>query len=164
MASMAEANFLGFEERYDDALNTLDRINLDQLDAKLKPYLLNNRAWYMAQRGQADEAVEVAKAAVELAESSKSRIAPSCSGTLGTALYVANRPAEALPLLLKAFEGHSGQPRLRATNAYYLGLTYVAMNQLSTARSWYERAVSEAPKSRYGVLAAAALRNLGAEN
>ena len=114
---MAEATFLSFQGRYSEALNLLEGIDSEKMDRALQPYILNNRAWYQAQLGRGAEAVALANTALELAESLKSSIVPSCRGTLGTALFVANRPAEALPFLLKAFEGHSGQPKLRATNA-----------------------------------------------
>jgi tetratricopeptide (TPR) repeat protein len=160
VASIAEAGFLGVEERYDDALAILEGIDAEGMDDTLKSYILNGQAWYKAQLGRSDEAVALARRALELAELSKSRIVASCRGTLGTALFAADRPNEALPLLLKAFEGHSGDPRLRAANAYYLGAVYTAINQIPQARSWYERATHEAPKTRYGAMAIAALRDL----
>jgi tetratricopeptide (TPR) repeat protein len=160
LASITEASFLSFEERYDDALVVLGRIDDGQLDIRLKSYVVNNRAWCEAQLGRTDKAIELARSALEVAESSKSRIVASCRGTLGTALFLADRSDEALPLLLEAFEGHSRAPRLLATNAYYLGAAYKAMNQLPQARSWYECAAREAPKTRFGALAVAALRDL----
>lgn len=95
-----------------------------------------------------------------LAESLKSPVASYCRGSLGAALFLANRPSDALPFLLKAFEEHS-RPRPLAINAYYLGTAYREMNQLEKARSWYERAVQVAPKSRFGARALASLRDLG---
>ena len=158
LAIIAEADFLGFEERFDDALAELDRIDSEQIDPRLKPYILNSQAWYQAQLGKVDEAIKLAKAALDLVESSGSRILPSCRGTLGTALFLAHQPNEALPLLLEAFEGHSGHPRLRAINAYYLGAAYSATNRLPQARSWFECAAREAPNSRFAAMAVAALR------
>jgi tetratricopeptide (TPR) repeat protein len=163
-ASLTEASFLGLEERYDDALAILDGIDTEGMDDTLKSYILNGQAWYKALLGRSDDAIALARRALELAEWSKSRIVASCRGTLGTALFVADRPNEALPLLLEAFEGHSADPRLRATNAYYLGAVYTAMNQIPQARTWYERAVREAPKTRFGALALAALREPGVDD
>jgi len=163
MTSMAEASVLALQQRYGDALIILEGIDGEKVDRAFRPHLLNNRAWYEAQLGRAAEAIKHATNALELAESLKVPFVASCRGTLGTALFVANRSSEALPLLLKAFEGHSGQPRLRATNAYYLGVVYKDMNQIAQARSWLECAVREAPKTRFGARASAALRDFPIE-
>lgn len=160
MARMAQADALLFRESYGDALAILEGVDAEKLPRALRPLSLNNWAWCEAQLGQRGKSIEHAREALAQAESLKSPVASHCRGTLGAALLLANRPSEALPCLLKAFEEHS-RPRPSAINAYYLGTAYREMNQLEKARSWYERAVQIAPKSRFGARALASLRDLG---
>ncbi len=160
LADLSEAGYLAEQERYREAANIMARLDASALSENSKTIFLNNLAWCKAHLGHPEEAIENAREAVSRAEAARSPILGSCRGTLGTALLLAGRESESLPLLIQAAEAHSAQPDSLVCNAYYLGEAYRRLNRLAESRFWLERAIRAAPNTRFGKRALAALAGL----
>jgi serine/threonine protein kinase/WD40 repeat protein len=80
------------------------------------------------------EALTLARKAVELAPES-----PPCLNTLGLALYRADRPAEAVPLLEKSLA--AGEGRHEAYDLFFLAMCHARLGDAARARDCFDRAV-----------------------
>jgi tetratricopeptide (TPR) repeat protein len=151
---MAEASAFVAEEKYAEARAVLESIDQSILGEAALPTIQNNIAFCMAQLGEAEAAVEMARAAVGRAEDQSAATVANLLGTLGICYVQARRHAEALPVLQKALgRGEKAQPVQRhaqAIRAYYLGEALLALGRAAEARQAFERAAKEAPNTRYG--------------
>jgi tetratricopeptide (TPR) repeat protein len=150
---MAEASALVAEEKYAEARAVLESIDQAILGEEALPTIQNNLAFCMAQLGEVDAAIEMSRAAVGRAEGQSAGTVANLLGTLGMCYVQAGRAGEAVPLLQKALgRGAQAQPVQRygqAIRAYYLGEALLAEGRKSEANEAFDRAVKEAPGTRY---------------
>ena len=150
---MAEASALVAEEKYPEARAVLESIDQAILGEEALPTIQNNLAFCMAQLGETDAAIEMSRAAVGRAEGQSAATVANLLGTLGMCYVQAKRADEAVPILQKALgRGAQAQPVQRyaqAIRAYYLGEALLAQGRKSEANESFDRAVKEAPGTRY---------------
>ena len=116
----------------------------------------NNLAWILAHDGAATEAVAQAERALARVARHPLQVRPELvaymHGTLGTALLLDGRPADAVPWLRRAIAA-GGSDLARATRHYYLGTALAALAQLDDARQAWTKACTLAPTTRWAQLA-----------
>ena len=151
---MAEASAYVAEEKFPEARAILESIDQSILGEESLPTIQNNLAYCMAHLGEAERAIELARAAVGRAEGQSPAMVANLLGTLGVCQLLAGHADEAVPILQKALgRGAQGQPVQRhaqAIRAYYLGEALAKVGRAQEANDAWERAVKEAPQTRYG--------------
>jgi hypothetical protein len=133
MVRVQEAGILTGEGRYGEAVTLLESVDVKQMAAPHRPWLLNTLAWALAQAGQGERAVAVARESMDASGQAGDRLVltydlrASQLGTLGAALVVAGYAEEAAPLLEQALArgGTGGQ---QAARALFLGDALQAMD------------------------------------
>jgi tetratricopeptide (TPR) repeat protein len=143
-----EANLLVLEERYPEARALLESIDQSVIGEERLPMLQSQLAWCMAHVGDAEPAVELARAALGRAQSQPVDVQAYCQGALGVAYVLAGKPAQALPLL--SANAEVGGARNQSARAFYLGEALRAEGRMSEARAAYDRAAAIAPEGPFG--------------
>jgi tetratricopeptide (TPR) repeat protein len=124
--------------KWTDAKNAFSEVSPAQLPAHARAALLNNLAYAMARLGEVDAAVHAERA---LAAAKEAKIdEASARSTLGAALVVAGRHAEALPLLEAKPEAEID--RSRNDRMYWLGCAYRALGRKNEAHEAFAIAAS----------------------
>jgi tetratricopeptide (TPR) repeat protein len=151
---MGEASAYVADEKYAEARAIFESIDQGILGEDSLPTIQNNLAYCMAHLGEAERAIELARAAVGRAEGQSPAQVANMLGTLGICQLLAGHADEAVPVLQKALgRGTQGQPVQRhaqAIRAYYLGEALAKLGRAAEANEAWERAVKEAPQTRYG--------------
>ena len=116
-------------------LATIAPASLEKL-ANLMAYE-NNLAWVLAHDGAPDEAAALAErllARLSESDPKHARLLRQACGTLGTALTLAGRPAEAIGALRRATDGGESAGA-EIVRQYYLGLALRALGRADEARA-----------------------------
>src|SRR5262245_10396437 len=144
---MAEASAFVAEEKYAEARAVLEAIDQSILGEEALPTIQNNLAWCMAQLGETERAIELARAAVGRAEGQSASTVANLLGTLGMCYVQAGRAEEAVPILQKALgrgaQANPPQPHGQAIRAYYLGEALAALGRTGEAADAWRRAARE---------------------
>jgi tetratricopeptide (TPR) repeat protein len=148
-ARQMRANGLLVQHRWSDARAVLESIDRATLTPAEQASLDNNWAWLLAHDGATGEAVTLAERACAAASSLAERQRAFFHGTLGVALSLDGRHAQALKPLTLALE--LGGPKwAQAVRSLYLGESLWALVRIDEARAAWQRAVDEAPASEWG--------------
>jgi tetratricopeptide (TPR) repeat protein len=143
------AFFLARQERWTEALGQWRSLDRARLAPAQRVLLDNGVAWCLALTGATGEAVELARAAVAAEADADAKSRAYLHGTLGAALVLDGRHAEALAPLERALA--AGGPRwAQAVRGYYLGCALSALGRVDEARAAWQRAADVAPATRYG--------------
>jgi tetratricopeptide (TPR) repeat protein len=141
------------EERYAEAARKFESLDRRLLGADLEPWVPTSLAWSMAHAGRVQEAVPLARTAMEAQEPGRRALADDLRGaqlgTLGTVLVLAGNADEGVPLLEQAL-ARGGPPPTIASRAFYLGEGLRALGRDREAAEAYDRAVAADPKGPFG--------------
>jgi tetratricopeptide (TPR) repeat protein len=154
---LLDAQALLLDERWAEARAALEQIDAARLPAGIRVSNDNNLAWALAHAGDPQRGAELAQATLTRARGDAPEMVSYCLGTLGAALVLAHRPAEALPSLQQALAEKHPLPRAQAVRGFYLGEALAALGRADEAHAAWQRALAAAPASRYGKRAAGRL-------
>lgn len=155
-----EAGVFAMEERWPEALEKLDAVDLAVPDELHRIVSSNARAWYYAMSGRGGEAVELATKNLEAARAAKVDDLAPYVGTLGAAQHAAGDHETATKTLQAAID-MGGGPRMIAIRAYHLGEAARACGRTEQARAAYRRASDAQPRGPWGDRARARLHAMG---
>jgi tetratricopeptide (TPR) repeat protein len=139
IAQLYEAILLVDTECFQDAAPMLAAIPRDALPESFHWDLLFRLAWCKTNLGEFDEAMLLAREALDLA-GKKSSYQPISQCLLGSALFYAGRFEKALAPLSKGLEGELA-PYNRACAEHYLGLSLERLSRWEEARAAFERSI-----------------------
>jgi tetratricopeptide (TPR) repeat protein len=151
-------SILILEERYRDALDQLQALNIERIGKKGAPVVTNQVAWCMAHLGEPDKAIELSQSVFSQMQSLGPIYSSSANLVLGVCEFLSGRPSEAIPHLEKAYSSTKAGLSRKATAAFYLGESHSALGNMSEARSAYQQAHKALPNGRFGVRALDRLR------
>ena len=150
---MGEASAYVADEKYAEARAILESLDQGVLGEDALPTIQNNLAYCMAHLGEAERGTELARAAVGRADGQGAATVANMLGTLGVCQLFAGHAEEAVTALQKALgRGAQAQPVQRhaqAIRAYYLGEALAKLGRSADANEAWERAVKEAPQTRW---------------
>lgn len=146
-----EINVLVVEGRYKEALEALQALNIDVLEAPTAAYK-TQVAWCQVNLGQAADGVEKAQSVLGDLEKLGPEFQSSGHLVIGVGLLFLGRPSEAVPHLQDARARSSSASRQSAAN-FYLGEAMRATGDVAAAREFYAGAAKSLPTGRYGVRA-----------
>lgn len=146
-------SILILEERYLDALEQLQALDIKRIGKKGAPVVTNQIAWCTAQVGEPAKAIELSRSVFAQMQSMGSAYSSSSNLVLGACEFLLGKPSEAVLNLEKAYSSADASPSRRATAAFYLGECYSALGSTTEARSAYQQAHEALPNGRYGLRA-----------
>ncbi|MBL8956618.1 MAG: tetratricopeptide repeat protein [Myxococcaceae bacterium] len=133
------------EGRYAEARTLLEGLLESQFVGPMLPSVQNNLAWALMHLGITKRALELSALAL--------KAGPNVGyfrGTYAIGVYLDGRAAEAVPLIEGVLAGFAGDGAVtQAIRAYYLGEALEVVGRRDDARVAYERALREAPQSRW---------------
>ena len=139
------------EERYREALEQLQALDIKRIGKKGAPVITSQIAWCMAQLGEPAKAIELSQSVFPQMQSIGPDYSSSANLVLGVCEFLLGRPLEAVPHLEKACA--NAGPSRKATAAFYLGESHSALGNTSDARSAYQQAQKALPNGRFGIRA-----------
>jgi tetratricopeptide (TPR) repeat protein len=156
-----ESTVLIIEDRADEAVSLVESIGRKRLGRRWLPWLMNNLAWALLEKGEGARAVAVARESIDLADGAGpgeiARVMDDLRarqlGTLGASLVVARQWDEALEPLRQAL-ARGGKPATQAARRLYLGDALQALGRTDEALPEWRRAADAKPASRFSRRAA----------
>jgi tetratricopeptide (TPR) repeat protein len=158
-------NILILQERYKDALEQLQALDMKQIGKKGTPVITTQIAWCLAQLGEPEKAIELLQSSFPQMLIMGPRYASSANLVRGVCEFLMGRPSEAVPYLEQACSSAESGPSRKATAAFYVGESYFAVGSTSEARSAYQKSQMALPTGRFAIRAGERLKQfpLGGE-
>jgi tetratricopeptide (TPR) repeat protein len=160
LAGSIQLSALMADERHAEVRDLCAEALRRPMPARHRAILNNALAWATAHAGDAEEAIPIARAALADGAALSPAERALCQGTLGIALVLGDRPAEAVAQLEGALAA-GGTRRAQAIRAHYLGEGLRALGRAEEARAAYTRSIREQPASRWAMRARTARDTLG---
>jgi hypothetical protein len=153
--ALHESAVLILEERYADACTVLQVVEREPYPPVVRALVLNNLAYATALAGRPVDAVPLADAARAMYPgNANARTRALLTGTLGIAHVLAGDAEPGAALIVEALAA-GGRSFDQAQRAFFLGDALRALGREKEAKEAYARAVREAPRSKWGLRAAA---------
>jgi tetratricopeptide (TPR) repeat protein len=151
-------NILLLEERFQEALHELQKLDAKKLGKKGAPVIENQIAWCYAHLGEPAKAMGISQSVLTQLETMGPDYFSSAHLVLGGANLLLGRPSEAVLHLEKAYTTAADAPTRKATAAFYLGEAFSALGKPVDARKAYKDAHEALPNGRFGLRAFERLR------
>ena len=158
-------NILILQERYKDALEQLQALDMKQIGKKGTPVITTQIAWCWAQLGEPEKAIGLSQSSFPQMLTMGPGYSSSANLVRGVCEFLLGRPSEAVPYLEKAYSSSETGPSRKATAAFYVGESYSAVGNSSEARSAYQKSQMALPTGKFAIRAADRLKHfpLGGE-
>src|SRR5262249_55929881 len=146
---------LAERERFEESEAILESLDLsyeDQspADQQVRISIASSRAWNLAHLGRTDEAIALARNALEQEKQRGGRLCSYLAGMVGIVQVLARTPQEAMPVLSSLVaEGKDGPPT-QAVYLYYIGEAQHMLGNREAALDAYKRASALAPNTLHG--------------
>jgi tetratricopeptide (TPR) repeat protein len=160
LAASIDLNAMLCEERFAEVCALLTEAVGRPMASGQRAVVENALAWATAHAGAPQQAIPIAEAALAHGAQLSTHERALCHGTLGAALVLAKRPADAIVELEKAL-GAGGTPRAQTIRFFYLGEALRGLGRVEEARAAYNRSMRELSTSRWATRARTARDTLG---